>query len=236
MYGISAPAPPPSPISRRWSASSSYSAIRPCTTGMSLSLAASSTARAVSSRPSPVREPARANRAPRSHRVAMRVHAGLGVAERIGRAGHGHRVAGAVRNPHRDIVVCRRPAFGSNSSMRGSTISSASANAAYGSPAIWALRGPTSISLPPACAHQAAAGDADHAHVDRADIGLVAADAGIGHGRPAVADHADIGRCAADFEVEAVGDAQVHERARDAGRRARQHRHRPAAAAFHRCS
>ena len=74
-------------------------------------------------------------------------------------------------------------------------------------------------------AHQAAAGDAQHADIERADIGLVAADPRILHRRPAVADHADVGAGAADFEIDAVRDAQMHQRAGDARGRAGQHGH-----------
>jgi len=42
-------------------------------------------------------------------------------------------------------------------------------------------------------ADHAAAGDADHTNIQRTDIGLVAADARIFDGRPAVSDHPDIG-------------------------------------------
>ena len=66
-------------------------------------------------------------------------------------------------------------------------------------------------------AHEAAAGDADDAHVERADVGFVAADAGVGHRRAAVADDADVGGGAADLEVEPIRHAQMHERAGDAG-------------------
>ena len=79
--------------------------------------------------------------------------------------------------------------------------------------------------LAAARAHHAAAGNADDANVERTDIGLVAADARIFDGRPSVADHADIGAGAADLEVDAVGYAQIHQRACDACGRARQHRH-----------
>ena len=79
--------------------------------------------------------------------------------------------------------------------------------------------------LAAAGADHAAAGNADHAHVERTDIGLVAADARIFDGRPSVADHADIGAGAADLEIDAVGHAQIHQRAGDACGRARQHRH-----------
>ena len=72
---------------------------------------------------------------------------------------------------------------------------------------MWALRGPTSVILPSLTPHQAAAGDAQHPHVERADIGLVAADLGVLHRRPAVPDDADIGAGAADLEVDAVAIA-----------------------------
>ncbi len=88
-----------------------------------------------------------------------------------------------------------------------------------------ALRGPTSLISFAAHAHHAAARDADHAHVERVDVGVVAADARVLHGRTAVADDADVGAGAAHFEIDAVGDFEIHERAGHAGSRARQHGH-----------
>jgi hypothetical protein len=63
--------------------------------------------------------------------------------------------------------------------------------------------------LAAAGADHAAAGNTDHPNVERANIGLVAADARIFDSRPPVADHADIGAGAADLEINAVGHAQI---------------------------
>src|SRR5699024_9905116 len=72
-------------------------------------------------------------------------------------------------------------------------------------------------------ADHAAAGAAQNAHVQAADVGGVAADDGVVDGRAAVLDHADVGGGAADFEVDAVGGAQIHQAAHDRGGRAGQH-------------
>ena len=73
---------------------------------------------------------------------------------------------------------------------------------------------------------QAAAGDPQHAHVERIDERIVAADVRIGHDRTAGLDDAEVGRRAADLEVDPVGHADMHQRARDARRGSGQHRHR----------
>src|ERR1017187_249605 len=79
-------------------------------------------------------------------------------------------------------------------------------------------------------ADHAAAGDADNAHVERVDVGLVPADPRVSDGRPAVADHADVGAGAADLEIDTVRDLEVHEGARHRGGRPGQHGYRRAAA------
>ena len=162
--------------------------------------------------------------------IAAGVQAGLGVAEHVGGAGVGDGIAGAVGRAHRDVV-------GGIVGLRLEELDRGIDDVlGLGEGGVGQARrcgrcaGPTSTSLAVAGAHHAAAGNADHAHVERTDIGLVAADAGIFDGRPAVADHADIGAGAADLEIDAVGHPQIHQRAGHARGRSRQHGHDRAAA------
>ena len=81
--------------------------------------------------------------------VAEGVHAGLGVTERIGGAGRGDRIARAVAAPDRDMVGrLARPRL--EQLDRRAVEYFGIGEGGIGQPAMWALRGPTSTSLPSA--------------------------------------------------------------------------------------
>jgi len=70
--------------------------------------------------------------------------------------------------------------------------------------------------------HRTAA-DADGAHIEGAQVELVAADDGTAHQGPAVADGRDVRAGAADLDKDSVRDAGVHQRRRHAGGGAGEH-------------
>src|SRR5262249_48698184 len=140
--------------------------------------------------------------------VAAGMQAGLGVAENVGGAGVGDGVTGAARRTHGDVVV---GIVGLRPEELDLGIDNIFGLGKGGVGKAGNVRAPRADvdKLAVAGADHAAAGNSDHAHVERGDIGLVAADTRIFHGRPAIADHADIGAGAADLEIDAVGHAQI---------------------------
>ena len=150
--------------------------------------------------------------------------AGLGITEQVRRAGVGDGVAGAAARADRDVVVGVAFLGTKQLQLRLLDILGIGKRGIRQAGDVRAAR--TDVAdLAPAHAHHAAACDADHAHVERVDVSVVAANPGVLHRRPAVADDTDVGAGAADFEVDAVGDFEIHERAGHAGSRSRQHGH-----------
>ena len=116
-------------------------------------------ARAVSSIDLPMKPAERGNRAARRLRDRRWREPRLGAAQHVGRAGVGDGITAAIGRAHRDVIggiVGLRL----DHSILGSTMSSVG-EGGVGKAAMWALRGPTSTSLPLPSAHHAAAGDAE---------------------------------------------------------------------------
>ena len=157
----------------------------------------------------------------RAARVPARERAFRDEAEQI--RGAGRRDAMRVPSRARTTAYSGDPAAVARSARRARRRVSRSTKAAYAQPAMCALRGPTSTIASPsmrACCRP----DAERANVERAQHRAVAADARRPHLRPPGANRAAIGARSADLDEDAVAEAFVEQRARDAGGGAREQR------------
>ena len=161
-------------------------------------------------------------------RIAVGVQAGLGVAQHVGGTGVGDRIARPVGDADRHVIV-GIVTLGLEQLDTRAGEDRRLGEGRVGKPGDVGAARPDVDQLAVSDTHHAAAGDADNAHIEGTHVGLVAADAGVLHGRPAVADDADVCAGAADLEVDAVRHPEMHERAGDAGGWTGQHRHRRAA-------
>src|SRR6185295_700659 len=150
----------------------------------------------------------------------MRMPAGLRITENIGRASIGQRITLAVRTTDCEVIVWVDVFGAEQFDLRIDNVFGLCKCRVMQTRDMSRTRADV-VYVVAAQAHHAATGDADHAHIQRIDVGVVAPDARMFDCRPAVAYHANVGAGSAYFEINAVRYTQVHQRAGDTGRRPR---------------
>src|SRR5690606_37684795 len=73
------------------------------------------------------------------------------------------------------------------------------------------------------CPDHAAAGHAQHPHIQGVDIGAMPSNNGVFHSWSSILDHADVGGSAANLKVDAGGSPQVHQSSHHTGCRTTEH-------------